>query len=58
MGTSQTYMFRKVRGFGEGPFAIRALERLVSVVRALVDSERSRDCEGLAAPRVVAHIWF
>ena len=51
-------MLGKVGGLREGAVAVRALERLAAVVRPLVDRERARDGERLAAPGEVARVWF
>ena len=51
-------MFRQIRRLREGPIAIRTLEGLVAVVRALVDRERARDGERLAAAGEVADVGF
>ena len=47
-------MFREVGRLGERAIAVRALERLAAVVRALVDCERAHDRERLPAAGVVA----
>lgn len=49
-------MLGKIGRLRERPVAIRALERLVAVMRALVDGERPRDGKRLAAAGEVANV--
>lgn len=51
-------VFRQVARLGKALAAIRAHERLVPVVRALVNRERRGDRERLAAPGMVAYEGF
>ena len=51
-----TYMLREIRRFGEGTLAVSALERLVSIVSALVDREGTSDGKRFSTAGIIAHI--
>lgn len=51
-------MFREIRRLRERPLTVLALERLMPVMRPLVDRECACGRERLAAAWVVAYAWF